>query len=240
MDKKILTLFIAGAMTLSLAACGTKTDAPSDASPTPDTEVTAPVETPDEPEATPEAPVDAPDATDEPADAPASTEKPAGGSEITDYAQGALDILTKTWSSYTEDEKFPSCSGDYSDEDAGEGPGIYTPRENDILNVTFGVPSDYSDKIDGVASLVHMMNGNTFTCGVFHLVSGEDVTAFTTALKDNVLARQWMCGFPDTLVIYTAGDYVVSAFGNAELISQFGEKLAAATGASLVSESPIE
>lgn len=253
MDKKILTLFIAGAMTLSLAACGTKNDTPTE---TPDTEVTAPVETPDEtekPEATPDTPEETPDAAETPEetpDVPAEITKPEAtpaptpatpstGSESTDYAQGALDILNKVWGTYTEDEKFPACSGDYNDPNATDGPGIYSIRENDMLNVTFGVPTDYADKIDGVASLVHMMNGNTFTAGVYHLKSGEDVSAFTTALKDNVLARHWMCGFPDTLVVYTVGDYVVSAFGNADLITTFGNKLVDA-GATLVSSDSIE
>ena len=36
-----------------------------------------------------------------------------------------------------------------------------------------------------------------------------------------------MCGFPDTLVIYTIGDYVVAAFGNTDAITLFKTKLVA-------------
>jgi hypothetical protein len=40
-----------------------------------------------------------------------------------------------------------------------------------------------------------------------------------------------MCGFPDTLIIYTVADeYVVAAFGNAEIIETFKTKLAAVYG----------
>ena len=34
--------------------------------------------------------------------------------------------------------------------------------------------------------------------------------------------NQWMCGFPETLIIVTVGeDYVVSAFGNGQVIEAF-------------------
>ena len=40
--------------------------------------------------------------------------------------------------------------------------------------------------------------------------------------------RQWMCGVPDTLIIASVGgEYVVSAFGNAEIIETFKNNLQA-------------
>ena len=62
--KKILSLVLAAALTLSLAACGNKTDSKDDQSA-----------------------------------APAS----------------ALDLLEKVWNTYTDDEKFPTSGGDYSE-----------------------------------------------------------------------------------------------------------------------------
>ncbi|MBQ8597664.1 MAG: hypothetical protein IJ409_07750, partial [Lachnospiraceae bacterium] len=54
-------------------------------------------------------------------------------------------------------------------------------------------------------------------------------------LKDNITTTQWMCGFPDKLAIYTVnGEYVVSAFGNAEVMDNFKTKLEEVYGAGAV------
>ena len=42
---------------------------------------------------------------------------------------------------------------------------------------------------------------------------------------DNVMGRQWMCGFPDKLVVISVDDYLVSVFGNEELVNTFKDKL---------------
>ena len=70
-----------------------------------------------------------------------------------------------------------------------------------------------------------MMNANTFTCGAFHAKDAADVAGIAADLKANILQRQWMCGFPDQLVIATIGDHVVSFFGEAETIRTFQQHL---------------
>lgn len=50
-----------------------------------------------------------------------------------------------------------------------------------------------------------------------------------------------MCGFPDKLVVITVDDYVVSAFGNGELIDNFKAKLTAVYKSAVVAhEANIE
>ena len=118
-------------------------------------------------------------------------------------------------------------------------------QEGQVLLVEDGkiteiLPADEAGKIDGAASLVHMMNLNTFTCGAFHVKNSGDVSALCGALRENILARHWMCGFPDKLVIVTVGDYIVSVYGNEELVDTFAAKLAAAyPNAKTVSDEPI-
>ena len=46
-------------------------------------------------------------------------------------------------------------------------------------------------------------------------------------IKENIFGRQWLCGFPEKLVILTVGDYIVSVFGAAELTDPFIAKLSA-------------
>ena len=94
--------------------------------------------------------------------------------------------------------------------------------------------------IDGAASLVHMMNLNTFTCGAFHVSDAGNVSTVAADIRSAVQGKQWMCGFPDKLVIFTSGQYVVSVYGNESLVNTFRDKFVAAhSGASTVYDEAI-
>ena len=82
-------------------------------------------------------------------------------------------------------------------------------------------------KLDGAASLMHMMNGNTFTCGAFHAANAEDVSSIVEDIHAEISGKHWMCGFPDKLVIVTVGQSVLSVYGNEELVNTFRDKLLA-------------
>ena len=159
------------------------------------------------------------------------------GVEIAD----SLTLLNTIWDSYGEDEKFSAMGGDFSEENMVDGaPGNYGIEDASMLDYTLGLPEASASMIDGAASLVHMMNANTFTCGAFHVSSSDDLSAVADSLKENILQRQWMCGFPDKLIVITVGDYVISAFGNEELIDTFKTKtMDAYESAELVYEEPV-
>ena len=97
-------------------------------------------------------------------------------------------------------------------------PATSSMDDADLLDSSLGFPAAEAGKIDGAASLVHMMNLNTFTCGAFHVKDRGDVAALCASLRENILDRHWMCGFPDKLVIVTVGDYVVSVYGYTDLV----------------------
>ncbi len=149
-----------------------------------------------------------------------------------------LTLLTTVWGTYGEDELFAIAGGDY-DTMTMDAPGVFTHTNTEYLDSMLGVPADIAGNISSAASMMHMMNANTFTCGAFDLVDGSDVAAFTEALKTSIMNRQWMCGFPDTLIIMQVNDTVVSAFGNAEIIENFKNKVSASyeNAALLVEES---
>ena len=153
----------------------------------------------------------------------------------------ALELLNTVWNSYGDDEKFPAAGGDMSEENMTmDAPGKFSIEDTEALDTTLGFPSASIDKIDGAASLVHMMNANTFTCGVFHTKSSADVSDLTAALKDNISQRQWMCGFPDKLVIVTVNDYVICFFGENEIVDTFKAKLSTAyPSAETICDEPI-
>ena len=143
-----------------------------------------------------------------------------------DVPADANTLLTTVWDSYTDDEKFPASGGDYTTpvEDA---PGAVDISDADNLNYMLTLPVEDAGKIDGAASLSHMMNANTFTCGAFHVTSKDDVETVASDLRDAIQSKQWMCGFPDKLVIFTYDQYVVSLYGDEELVNTFRDKFTA-------------
>ena len=58
-------------------------------------------------------------------------------------------------------------------------------------------------------------------------------------MQDNIANRQWMCGFPEELTIATVGEYVVVAFGAADIMDVFVGHLQEVTGAELVVEEKL-
>lgn len=154
--------------------------------------------------------------------------------EIT--ANSALEVLETIWESYGEDEKFAIHGGDYSEENSVEdAPGIYSLEDAAAVNVALGLPEENVEMVDDAASFIHMMNANTFTGAAFHVSDSENVESVVSALKDSIMNRQWMCGFPDKLVIITVGDYVLSAFGSEDNIKVFTEKATSAFDGAVVS-----
>ena len=150
-----------------------------------------------------------------------------------DVPADANTLLTTVWDSYTDDEKFPAAGGDYENpvEDA---PGAVDISDADNLNYMLTLPVEDASKINGAAALGHMMNANTFTCGAFHVTSKDDVEAVANDLRDAIQSKQWMCGFPDKLVIFTYDQYVVSLYGDEELVNTFRDKFTAAYSDSVV------
>ncbi len=138
----------------------------------------------------------------------------------------ATELLTKVWAAYAEEEKFAAIGGDFG-APVDNAPGKYNIADEGLAT-SLVFPADAIAQIDDAASLIHMMNANTFTAGAFHAVEGTDVAALAESIKTTVLNNHWMCGFPEKLVIFTVdGDYIVSAFGAADLISNFEAKLTA-------------
>ena len=175
--KKFLTLLLAAAMTLSLAACGSKTD-----------------------------------------DNSGNNSQPAS----------ALELLNAVWANYSDDDKFPATGGDYDEANMTEdAPGNFSVEDGDALDYSLSFPAADASKLSDAASLTHMMNANTFTCGAFHVTSKDDVETVASDLRDAIQSKQWMCGFPDKLVIFTYDQYVVSLYGDEELVNTFRDKFTA-------------
>ena len=153
-----------------------------------------------------------------------------GGSKpaetIKDDTEGktAVQILEDVWAAY-DDEKFAIAGGDYENM-VMDAPGAVNVSDGETLDALLGFPAASAGLIDDGASLMHMMNQNTFTAGVYHVTKADDVQAVADAVKENIMNRQWMCGFPDDLVIYSVGaNYVAAVFVFVDLVDNFEEAL---------------
>lgn len=160
------------------------------------------------------------------AEPPVETPKPETPAEDKPAAavDDALTILNAIWNTYSDEEKFPAAGGD-SEHAVDGAPGSFDASNADNLSYLLTFPADDASLIDSAASLVHMMNLNTFTCGAFHVADANNVARLADDLRTTIQAKRWMCGFPDKLVIVTVGQSVLSVYGNEELVNTFRDKL---------------
>lgn len=198
--KKIFALLLVLTMTMSLfAACGKKTEAPP-ADPTTET------------------------VTDESADTqPTETEtadtQPADSGDASEMS--ALSILETIWGKYADEEKFAIMGGNMENA-VMDAPGAYDLQYSENLTYNLLVPAEQIPNVDQVASMIHAMNANTFTCGAFHVAEGVSAEDFATAMNEAIAGNMWMCGFPERQVIVSLeGGYVVIAFGVNDAMTPF-------------------
>ena len=144
--------------------------------------------------------------------------------EITD----ANELLTKVWDEYnataSDELRFPSAGGNVESMIMDTPAKFDTTLEGaeDALTVGYCITKETIAMTDDIATLMHMMNANNFSCAAYHVTEAANVETIVSNVKDDVLNNQWMCGFPEKLIIVTVGeDYVVSAFGNGGIIDAF-------------------
>lgn len=139
--------------------------------------------------------------------------------------ENATALLEQAWGKYAEDEKFAIMGGDY-DSNVADAPAKFNHENAEYMDSMLAIPADSAAMVDDAASMIHMMNANTFTAGAFHLADLNNEEAFVNAAKESILNRQWICGFPEKMVIISDGSgYVVTAFGNGEAVDTFKAKL---------------
>lgn len=175
--KKLLAIILAGAMILSLAACG---DSP---------------ETPDTAEA----------------DVP------------------ALELLNAVWDALPEENKPMAFGGDYHEENQVENaPGVHsieTDEDAQSLDTNFGLPADKVSMVSAVACIRHMLNANTFSCAAYEVTDAENVGTVAEAIRDGLMNRAYMCGWPEQLEVISVGKTVVGFYGALDIVSAFKDAL---------------
>ena len=157
---------------------------------------------------------------------------------IEEVPASALEILENVWALYGEEEKFPVMGGDMNNIVDG-APGAYDVSDTESLSYQLLVPADQTANVSEAAALFHMMNLNNFTCGVFRV--GGESNNFAEAIYNAVKGNQWMCGFPDSvLVSVIGGEYVLMAFGINDAMDPFEAKFQEAyPNAQIVYNEPV-
>lgn len=150
----------------------------------------------------------------------ACASKETGKAEETVAITDSLELLNTVLGGYDEADLFPVAGGDSANINF-EGPGKFDATNTEELDVTLGFPTSHADKIDDAASMMNAMMANNFTAGVFRVTDEANIETVASDLKDNILARQWMCGMPEKMVVISVGNYVISAFGLGDIIDTF-------------------
>ena len=146
--------------------------------------------------------------------------------------ESSVALLNSVWDTFAEEEKFPVNNGDFNNRVENEA-GAINISDAENANALYHINEDALALVDEAGAMIHAMNGNTFTAAAYHVADAKNTETLVNSLKDSIKSTQWMCGFPDTLIIYTVNDdYIVAAFGNAEAIENFKTKLATVYGES--------
>ncbi len=153
-------------------------------------------------------------------------------------AEGAAKVLADIWAAFPEDQKFAIAGGDMNNATM-DAPGKYDITLTEDMDVALGLPASEAANIDDAASLVHMMNGNTFTGAAYHLTEGTDADTFANAIKANLADRQWMCGRPEVLMAIKYDGYVITAFGTKQNTDNFKTAALTLEGAEVIFEEEI-
>lgn len=214
--KRIIAVLMVTLLIFSLAACGGKNDDttnPTTTAPTTENTVT---------ETTPIAGNN--DTTDSVSD--------GNTADVADNK--ALNILNTVWATYSVDDAnyFSAAGGDMLTEATTnwEGPAAFgtTGDAAEAFESMLHFPNASVSKLTAAASLMHAMNANTFTCGAFQVADTTEIEALTTEIKTTIDGTQWMCGFPEKVLIVTVDDVILACVGNTQLVDDFSAKLSTA------------
>lgn len=129
----------------------------------------------------------------------------------------SVSVLTAGWEQVGEE--FPAMGGSF-DNPVDNAPGAINLSDTDTMTYTLLIPEDVQKDITDAASLLHMMNANTFTGVAIRLdtMAPEEAAG---KIKDAFMANQFMCGMPDKIKIITMGNYVVYAYGETANVDNF-------------------
>lgn len=155
-------------------------------------------------------------------EAPETTVAPETTEEVVELPyKSAIELLNIIFNGYnaaqaTDDTKLWVGGGNINNSDTinPEGPAAFVALADEDYDQNLAIPASEVAKIESAASMFNLMNTNNFNCFTVQFKAGTDVDASIEAIKANVLARQWICGAPEKLVITKMpGDCILVVWG---------------------------
>ena len=165
------------------------------------------------------------------------TEAPAEETKGTASYESAEALLKAVHAAMKEE--FPAAGGDeaHGAEDVGS---FDISAYGDSSQAQILVDDSLVEQVKPeAATLLHMMNTNTFCAAAMQLTDAANGESFAESYKTLVQSHHWMCGFPDTVVVLSLGDYILTAYGYDDLIQDF-KTAAQSLGADVLVEAPAE
>lgn len=137
-----------------------------------------------------------------------------------------VDVLNAVWEEYADDQKFFAIGGDANNM-VDNAPGKYdVAADPDATAAQLVCLEDSAKMVDSAAMLMHAMNSNNFTGAAYRIADGYKTEDFVNSMEKAISENQWICGFPERLLIVTVSDEcVVIAFGAADIIETFRNNL---------------
>ena len=135
--------------------------------------------------------------------------------------KSAIELLNIIFNGYnaaqaTDDTKLWVGGGNINNFDTvnPEGPAAFVALADEDYDQNLAIPASEVAKIESAASMFNLMNTNNFNCFTFQFKAGTDVDATIEVIKANILARRWICGAPEKLVITKMpGDCILVVWG---------------------------
>ena len=135
--------------------------------------------------------------------------------------KSAIELLNIIFNGYnaaqaTDDTKLWVGGGNINNFDTvnPEGPAAFVALADEDYDQNLAIPASEVAKIESAASMFNLMNTNNFNCFTVQFKAGTDVDATIEVIKANILARRWICGAPEKLVITKMpGDCILVVWG---------------------------
>lgn len=147
----------------------------------------------------------------------------------------AVDLYTQIWDTLGEDRQFPAAGGDAEHEAEAPAKFALTEENKETFEYLLHVTDELYDMLDDdAATLQHMMNTNTFSSAAAKLKDPSAAEEFAEGYKTAVQGQQWMCGFPDKVVVISVDDYVIMAYGYEDILNDLAAACSAVAPGSRV------
>ena len=135
--------------------------------------------------------------------------------------KSAIELLNIIFNGYnaaqaTDETKLWVGGGNINNFDTvnPEGPAAFVALADEDYDQNLAIPASEVAKIESAASMFNLMNTNNFNCFTVQFKAGTDVDATIEVIKANILARRWICGAPEKLVITKMpGDCILVVWG---------------------------